>query len=325
MKKSFSLISLIVFSLLAAASVTPGQVSITTLGAANTQNFDAMTTADFNLTDNTSIPGVYAFRTAGNAVPNVMTASVGNNAAPGLRNFGSTAAADRALGSIAGGPTGTVHYGVRFANNTGSTIASIEVTYAGEQWRNGGIPAADLAFDYRQAATVTDLTTGTYTLVPALNFTTPVSGGTPVALDGNAAANRSIRNAGFPVTVLPGQEIMIRWTDFDQVGNDHGVSIDNLTIIARSAPTAAGASISGRVVTANGRGIGRTYITLSGSGLTAPVVALTNPFGHYKITDIAAGQTYVLSIRSKTYRFDTPLRTVNLGEDLTGLDFVAEP
>lgn len=103
------------------------------------------------------------------------------------------------------------------------------------------------------------------------------------------------------------------------------VSISNYTILNDEAPTAANAEISGRLRTANGRGIGRAYVTLSGGGLSASVYALTNAFGFYRFTGIPAGQTYVLNVRSKTYRFDDPVRVVNLGEDLTGVDFTAQP
>ena len=55
-------------------SISWGQVSINAGSTPYSENFDALTTTNFNLTNNTSITGVYAFRTLVNATPNVFTA-----------------------------------------------------------------------------------------------------------------------------------------------------------------------------------------------------------------------------------------------------------
>ncbi len=60
---------------------------------------------------------------------------------------------------------------------------------------------------------------------------------------------------------------MIRWTDLNDAGTDHGIGIDDLSVVARAAPTAASATLSGRVATANGRGISKAYVTISGGNL----------------------------------------------------------
>jgi hypothetical protein len=197
---------LIVLLLLVTASALQAQVSITTLGPAGayTQNFDILTGTTFNLTDNTSITGVYAFRQTGNAVPNVFTANNGSAANGEFKNYGTTGAADRALGSLSSGTPDNLSYGVRFVNNTGTAIASLQITYTGEQWRNSAAAAQTLAFDYLQAATVTDITTGAYTSVPALNFTSPITGGAAGLLDGNVAANRTVVTASFLVAIPVG-------------------------------------------------------------------------------------------------------------------------
>jgi hypothetical protein len=319
---------LIVLLLLVTASALQAQVSITTLGPAGeyTQNFDGLGTAPaFLLTDNTSITGVYAFRQTLNTVPNVFTTNNGSSATGEFKNYGTIGAADRALGSLSSGTPDNLSYGLRFVNNTGSAIASLQITYTGEQWRNSAAAAQTLAFDYRQAATVTDLTTGTYTSVPALNFTSPITGGAAGLLDGNVAANRTVVTASFLVAIPVGQEVMIRWTDIDDAMADHGFGIDDLSVVARAAPTAASATLSGRVAMANGRGIGKAYVTLSGGNLTSPLRVVTNQFGYYIFPDLAVGQTYVLSVNSKLFRFTQPSRTISLIQDAAAIDFIAEP
>lgn len=323
MKKLFFLATTTLFLAFILTTASFGQVSLTAINSAVTQNFDGLTTANFNLTDNTSIPGVYAFRAAGNAVPNVFTADNGGSNAGRFNNYGTTAATDRALGSASSGTPGTLQYGVRFANNTGTAITSINVRYTGEQWRNGGNATAQvLAFDYQQAATVTDLTSGTYTAVAALNFTTPTNSAMAAALDGNAAANRTVITQTITVNIPVGQEIMLRWTDINDAGNDHGVSIDDLSVTPQATVSAAGVTIGGRVLTADGRALGKTQITLTDSqGNTRTTVS--SSFGFYSFEEVEAGQTYTLNAASKQYQFDA--KTISVNDPIADLDFTAQP
>lgn len=85
-------------------------------------------------------------------------------------------------------------------------------------------------------------------------------------------------------------------------------------------PTAANVMISGRVLTANGRGIGYARVGLI-DPTGVPRMALTNPFGYYSLHNVPAGQTYVLTARAKGHVFDSQVVTVN--DDVTGLNFVA--
>jgi hypothetical protein len=321
------IVSLLVVSIIFFTLATPSQVSVTTLGPPGmyTQDFSVLGTTNFALTDNTSIPGVYAFRGLGNATPNIFVADDGSGTNGEFKNYGSTGSPDRALGSLASPSTEFLYYGIRFQNDTGITITSVEVKYFGEQWRDASTSPQSLLFSYQQSAgNITSLTAGTFTAVPALNFTTPTNTGSG-AIDGNAPANRVLINAGFAVTIPPGQEIMIRWQDVDEVGVDHGYSIDDVMVTFRSGTTAADAQISGRVVTQDGRGVANVRVMLTGGDLTQPIYALTNPFGYYTFRDIESGRVYAVSISSKRYRFADPTRVVDLSDSALGVDFIAEP
>ena len=86
--------------------------------------------------------------------------------------------------------------------------------------------------------------------------------------------------------------------------------------------TAASATIQGRVIIGKGKGISRAQITLTDvEGNTR--FAMPNAFGYYRFMDVAVGQTYILSIRSKSYQFREPTRVITVNEDLTDVDFVA--
>ena len=106
-------------------------------------------------------------------------------------------------------------------------------------------------------------------------------------------------------------------------GTINGVSsFSNWTIAVPLAPTAANVAVSGRVLTANGSGLRNAFVTLTdSSGVTRS--ARTSSFGYYRFEEVATGQTYVVGVRSKEYQF-TP-RTINVANELTDVDFIADP
>ena len=87
-------------------------------------------------------------------------------------------------------------------------------------------------------------------------------------------------------------------------------------------PTAAGVSISGRVIDSTGKAIRRAVITLT-DGTGAIRTARTNQFGFFRITNVAAGQTYLIDIAAKNRIFVPQALLVD--DDLTGLTFTALP
>ena len=123
-------------------------------------------------------------------------------------------------------------------NNTGGGINSITVPWTGEEWRKeNNASAHTLQLYYQTGTTVTDLVAGSWTAAPSI-FTSPIIGATvATALDGNAPANRT---SGISVTitvfVAAGDEIMLRWEDLNDAGNDHQMAIDDVTVNATAAP-----------------------------------------------------------------------------------------
>ncbi len=326
-----SVLSLIfVFLTIFALSASPAraQISITNLNQTYSQNFNGMGTSDVALTDDItgSLPGFYAFRENGNTNPNIVEADDGSGTSGGFKNYGQSLQLDRALGVLPDASTGFLRFGLRMVNDTGVPISSIQVTFTGEQWRNGGSGSFQtLVFAYRVDTNVNDLTTGVYTAVPGLAFVSPNTLPVAGSLNGNQAGNRATLTATFPVSIPAGDELMLRWELLNEFANNHGLAIDDLSVTAQGASTAAPATISGRVVDSSGRGIARTRVVLQGGSLSAPVFALTNPFGYYRFADIESGESYLLRVQSKRHRFQNPVIFVNLGDNVTGMDFVASP
>lgn len=106
-------------------------------------------------------------------------------------------------------------------------------------------------------------------------------------------------------------------------GRQGGTAVD-IGAIEAVPPTAANASISGRVITADGRGITNVWIIISGGSLSQPRTIRTSSFGYYRVEDLPAGETYVLEIRAKRYSFTNPTRIISLTEDASEQNFIAD-
>jgi uncharacterized protein len=220
------------------SSTALAQRHITALGTPVTENFDALDATDPNVvwTDNVTLAGWYSTEAR-------YGASDGSGNVGGIYSFGTGSDAERALGSIASSGTNTIIDAIRLVNDAGSAIGALDISFVGEQWRNGGNASAQtLSFQYQvaNAGFITDanVPSSGWLSFTALDFTSPITGAVATALDGNASANRTSKSATLSVTVNPGQEIWLRWRDPDDAGNDHGLAVDDLSVTATGASTA---------------------------------------------------------------------------------------
>ncbi len=93
--------------------------------------------------------------------------------------------------------------------------------------------------------------------------------------------------------------------------------------VAQVAPSAATASISGRVSTSNGSGIRGASVSLTNSNGEV-FRTVTGSFGYYRFENLPVGETYILSISAKRYSFANPTRVINLNDELANADFIVE-
>ncbi|MEJ7624607.1 MAG: carboxypeptidase regulatory-like domain-containing protein [Pyrinomonadaceae bacterium] len=77
--------------------------------------------------------------------------------------------------------------------------------------------------------------------------------------------------------------------------------------------------VSGEVRTPDGRGLRNAVVTMSNSQGDRRSVT-TNSFGFYTILNVAAGQVYSVTVKSKRYRFAA--RSVAVDQSLTDLNFI---
>jgi endonuclease/exonuclease/phosphatase family metal-dependent hydrolase len=303
------------------------QVDIT--GTTYTQDFDGLlSTGTVNpWTDNSTITGWYTNRTT-------YRAGTGSDNAGGLYSYGASASAERALGSVGSGSAALVYYGVRLKNNTAQSISSIQVKYRGEQWRNGGNTATQsLSFAWLSGATVTNIGGTGYTVVPQLAFTSPVTGASAATLVGNDSPN--FTNIDFTITglsVASGQEIMLRWEDINDGGNDHGLSIDDLELtftyaadtdpptVTRLTPlnNSVGVAQSGLFTIAFtenvNAGTGNVYVKLAADNSTVQTIAagtatITGNEASFNVTGLQPLTDYYVEVDNGAF------------EDLAGNDF----
>lgn len=292
--------------------------SITALNSPVTENFDSLANSGASST----LPDGWAFSESGTGANSTYTAGSGSLNTGDTYSFGTGTSTERAIGCLRSNNLSPL-IGASFVNNTGSTIGRITIAYTGEEWRLGNNGRLDyLRFEYSTNAT--SLTNGTWTGVSELDFSTPyVSGGTG-AKDGNDPTFRFDYSGSFNVNLQNGSTIWIRWVDEDPAGSDDGLAIDDFRLMAQGL-LAGPASISGRVVTADGRGIANQVVTVMGGDLAEPRSVRTNAFGFYRFEGLPSGQTYFLSVLSGKFTFFEPTRYVDLASDLNGLDFVAIP
>lgn len=254
------------------ATAAPLQ-SISLTGGAYTQDFNTLV----NTGTSSTLPTDWYFNETGTNANTTYTAGTGSGNTGDTYSFGSASATDRALGGLLSGSL-VPSYGAKFINNTGSTITSLDISYYGEQWRLGALARSD-RIDFQYSLDATSLTTGAWNDVNALDFTAPITGPTVGALDGNAAANRTLISSSITsLSIANGATFWIRWTDFNATSSDDGLAVDDFSITPVIAAATPNLSIDD---IANGEGdAGTTTYTFT--------VSLDSPAGVGGVTfDIA--------------------------------------
>ncbi|MDX6270432.1 MAG: uncharacterized protein QOD28_1655, partial [Acidobacteriota bacterium] len=296
----------------ASADTGTGTVSLTTLGATVTENFDTLVNTAGSTTNTTLPTGWYITETGGGARDNEQYAvDTGGSTTGDIYSYGAAASTDRALGALRSGTLIPI-FGAKFTNNTGSTITSLNISYTGEEWRLGTAARTD-RIDFQISTNATDLSTGTYTDVDALDFTTPNTA-TAGAKDGNLAANRTVVTSSISsLSIANGASFFIRWTDLDASGADDGLSVDDFNITAQgSAPVDNAPTVTGTVPADNA-----TNVAVSANisvTFSEPVTATANSF---QISCATSGtHAFALSGGTTTYTLD-PTTDFTQGEVCT--------
>lgn len=163
--------------------------------------------------------------------------------------------------------------------------------------------------------------TGNFTNIPAAFIAD--------ATDPSVAGRKTSRDILLPTAIENQPKVQIRIITTDAAGPDglsspdEWLGINNVTI-GSLAPSAAGVSVGGRVLTAQGRGISKASITMW-DDLGNARRAITNPFGYYRFQDVEVGRTYIFEISGKRYIFAQPSQVLSVDDAFSSLNFVAQP
>ena len=159
---------------------------------------------------------------------------------------------------------------------------------------------------------------------PQLGPLTVSNGGTTAThalLTGSPAIDKGFNSLATGAGLTTDQRGFPRFVDGDR---DATITVDiGAYEFAAVGPTAAGVTVSGRVTTASGRGIGGVSITLTDSaGVSRSAFSTT--FGFYHFDDVPAGETYIIGISAKRYKFSQPTHLLNITGESDAVNFVAD-
>lgn len=242
-----------------AVSFTAAQASVSLTSLNYAENFDSLPTTSvsgaFSLTAGVqaAVPGTTGWdgvKVSGTGSTNMnFSADNGSANAGALYSYGATGVTERALGSIASG-SNVPAFGVEIVNNTGNSLASVSISYVGEFWRSSTSTQNVLSFGYGVsggAASSSNYLTAASDMnaVAGLNLVGPAPVATNGLLDGNAAANQASVAATitFAAPLAPGQSLFLRWQDFNDLGNDAALAVDNFSLTATATPEPATLSL----------------------------------------------------------------------------------
>ncbi len=107
----------------------------------------------------------------------------------------------------------------------------------------------------------------------------------------------------------------------DADGELYITALSGQVLKINALPSAASAIVGGRVANSEGRGIGNVVLTMTGGNLSEPLIARTNPFGYYRFSEVAVGQTYVITPTAKNRRFAPSNRIFTPLENVSDIDF----
>jgi|694.fasta_scaffold08504_2 predicted extracellular nuclease/phosphodiesterase/alkaline phosphatase D-like protein len=210
------------------------------------QSFDSLAAAGNGnaWTNDLSLLGWHLFRqpVASPVAITTYNADTGASFSGAFVSYGASGDSDRALGGLGSGgsyfgspPSGAVAgwFALALNNTSGSAISSLNVSFNGEQWRNGGNATAQtMVLEYGYGASFDQVTSW---VAPGGNFnwTSPVATTAAAAVDGNTAGRVTGRGGSLDLSVTPwaaGSTLWLRWIETNDSGNDHGVAIDDLAI-----------------------------------------------------------------------------------------------
>jgi len=146
----------------------------------------------------------------------------------------------------------------------------------------------------------------------------------PVLAWSGHLSDADVYGAGTTAGGIPGAPYHMRFISLNGRGGNQDRSLQ-LSDEFPGGVTAGEASITGRVVRADGRGISGARMSLTNALTGETSIVNTSPFGYYRFEELEVATSYFVTIRHKRYSFADNMRTFTLNADVADLDFVANP
>jgi hypothetical protein len=250
--RPFALVS---FLLLSSFCVVFGQISTTpssfpypAINFAYTQNFSNLPVPSNYVSGITGkgpyflgslhagLQGLFIAQTIGSGTALNFATSSGSNASSGIFSYGANNTATRGLGSLASS-AGAYVFGISFTNTTNTIIDQFEIEFTAAQWRKGGSgKAGEWTFLYHTSSTNNALDTLTKKDT-TLNFTSVQTSTGTAALNGLLTVNQQQKkDTLLHLNWRPGEQLILKWQDKDDIGNDDGMALQQLICKALSMP-----------------------------------------------------------------------------------------
>lgn len=155
------------------------------------------------------------------------------------------------------------------------------------------------------------------------NFTNLPSGFIADATQGpNVSGLTTSKSVVLPTAAWNQSQVQVRLITTNAANSSGGstpdewIGVNNVSVTSL-APTSAPVSLGGRVIARGNVGLGNATVSLIDEfGVTR--TATTNSFGYYRFS-VGAAKTYVVSVRSRRYVYDT--RVITVDADLADFDF----
>ncbi|QQS32895.1 MAG: carboxypeptidase regulatory-like domain-containing protein [Acidobacteriota bacterium] len=219
---------------------------------------------------------------------------------------------------------GVVPVAVSLANVSSGTSTTVSVPITTGDVTARGVISHQFEVSYDPAVAMPNAVpvekTGTLSSELLVVSNTDMPGILRVAVYGtqDIVGEGTLLNLRFDVVGAPGTSTPLNFVDFMFNENDPQSAKTNGSITVL-VPTAAGVEVSGRVMTPDGRGLRNATMTMTD---TNGVVrsAVTSSFGYYRFEGVPVGESFVMSVNSRSYRF-VP-RVVQVLDTLTDVDFV---
>ncbi len=301
--------------------------------ANSTNSRIAYSTISFNTAP--SCAGVDAFTTTLYVVNSTISDNIATNFAGGMCLEGSSATLrNNTITSNSAGSAG----GISVSNSTlnfGNTIIAGNFAaglpeigfFSGTVTSAGNNLVGDSAGDAQNTnVPITYQMTDILNTPPVLGPLTIANGGTtPTRQLGPTSPAIDAGSNALAVDLPSGAPLLIDQRGFTRIvdGNFDSVAVVDIGAYEFSSlrPTAAGVTVSGRVLDAKGNGIMRARVSMTDSEGNVRT-ATTNSFGYYSFETVAVGETYIFQVSAKSYQFSPQVVTVK--DSLADFDFIAE-